>query len=481
MKNISRGLIDLNKEDKFVSEAMLAGEEFVKNKPSKVLIINHFDTDGLASAVILRESLKKEDVKFEIISKQHLDDNFIDSLKNYSEELIFLVDIGANKESELSTLDKKIIILDHHNPQRISEEKLSKKLSEKIIHINPFNSGIEEQNTISGSGVVYYFCLGMNKTNKEFAHLAVLGAIGDTQERNGFKELNNNILQHASLQKTIKIEKQLKLYGLNSRPLTKVLEYSTDLMIPGVTNKPQGVLDLLRELNINPYWNGRQRKYFNLFPDEKERLTNKILELKKDVATEEILVPHYILLNERKRSFKDMKEFATIINSCGRLGDYKTAMNAMKGNLESQEKAIMNLRIYKNSIRDALQLVDKLREENETDEESLSYFHKNNLLIVDFGNKVNNSIVGVVASILARNKMYDSGTVICTLAEESNDMTKISLRIGSDSADVNLQELLQKILSPMGISSGGHQNAAGVVIPSSRKDEFIDSLKNFIL
>ena len=455
---------------------MREGSEFIESKPSKVLIVTHFDTDGLASASILTTALKDKGLKTRLIVKQNLDDDFIKELSESEEEHIILTDIGATKEDELADLNKKIIILDHHKPSRSDKNILSR--SDKNIslkHLNPFLEGLEEQNTISGSGVTYFFTLGMSTENKKLAYLAVLGALGDTQEKNGFKELNDMILQHAVLQKTIVVEKQLKLFGLNSRPLNKVLEYSTDLMIPGVTNNPEGVERLLKELNIKTYHNNYSRKYFNLWPDEKERLTKKILELKKDLPEKEIMVSHYTLVNERKRSFKDLKEYATIINACGRLGDYETALKAMAGDYGAQDKAINNLRYYKRLIRDALQEVDSLRTQNDS-----RYFHDKQLVIIDLENKIMYSIAGIIASILARNKIYERGTVICTLADETPDTIKISLRIGGDSPDKNLQDILQKILEPMGLSSGGHKNAAGTIIPKNKKDLFIDRLKEFV-
>lgn len=457
--------------DNFIQHAMNAGKQFQeeqeKNKQS-VLLIGHFDTDGLASTVLAKKALEKENIDVEVIIKQHVDDEYIEELKKAEQDIILLVDVGANKEEALAQTNKKIIILDHHNPQYSEEHKIA----ENVIHINPFLHGLTERNTISGAGVVYYFSLGMNPENKSLAHLAVLGAIGDTQERNGFEALNNNILQHAIVQRTIQVGKRLRLYGINSRSLVKVLQYSTDLSIPGVTNNEEGVRALLRNLRISTEWKGRPRKYFNLFDDEKERLLDKILELKKDEDIENVLVPSYTLLNERKRSFQDLKEYATIINACGRLGEYETGMKAMLGDYDAQDKAIMNLRVYKNAIREAFIFIDEAKEQGHED-----YILGDHYVIINLRNRIQSSLVGIVASILARNKHYDAGTIVCTLAEQKDDTVKVSLRVSGDSEERNVQETLQTVCTELGLVSGGHKNAAGAVITKEQEKEFLRLLE----
>jgi len=241
--------------DQFINEVKAKGNSFIsKLKPdTKLKIIGHHDTDGLCSVAMLEKAFEREKISFETVNVPQLEDQFLESMSKESEVFIF-ADIGsANLELIQKYFPKKeVIILDHHKP---SIEKIPKNIS----LLNPFSFQIDEENIISGAGVVYFFCQGMNPQNKELAQLAVLGAIGDTQENDGFKDLNNIILQHALLQKQISIVRELKLYGKNSRPLLKVLQYSTDLQIPGITNDYKGTLKFFRELRI-PLKNSKAKK-----------------------------------------------------------------------------------------------------------------------------------------------------------------------------------------------------------------------------
>lgn len=446
--------------------------EFVKNSgsnfnaDSEICIISHHDTDGLCSAAILEKVLERENKQFTTYNLQQLDELILNEISKQYNYFIF-ADIGSTSIDliDIYFKDKFVWILDHHKPNQTT-------CSNNIIHINPFLFDLTEENLISGSGVTYFFAQGINSKNKDLAYLGVLGAIGDTQADNkGFKELNNIILQHAILQKQITIIKELKLYGKNSRPLTKVLEYSSDINIPGLTNNYKGVIAFLRNLNIPLYWNQKPRKWFNLKPYEKDAITQSILNLKSDVDPEEITINNYILNVFNKRELKIARECATIINSCGRLEDFRTAIDALKQDEQAQEKAVMNLRLYKNSIRNAIELFESYKEQN-------NLLTSNRTIIFDANENVKSNLIGVISSIIARNKYYDSNKIICGLAKNDENTVKISLRASQDTIDIDLSQLLNELLAGLDATSGGHPNAAGAIINIDKKQEFIDKLLN---
>lgn len=453
--------------DDFVDAATKAGKDFVDvAKDKKVLLVTHFDTDGLSAAALLELAFDRESISYETIHAQSLDDDFLSSVFAKDLDVYVFADIGATVLEKISSLSNKkpVFILDHHTPS--TNDDLG------LIHINPLVTGIDEKNSISGSGVCYFFAMGMNKDNRSLAHLAVIGAIGDSQEDNGFQDLNNRILQHAVIQKTVVLSKRIKLYGINSRPLIKVLEYSSDVDIPGVTNDPKGVKDFLDELGIMWEWNGRLKKWFNLRPFEQVAITEKILELKGATEnSDDLLVYSYSLPNAPRREMIDIRECATIINASGRLEQYRVGVDTLKGDRDAAQIASMNLRVYKSAIREALQIVDDKRANG-------SLIETDKLVLVDFESRIPSSIVGIVASILARNKIYREGVVVCTLGETQNEEVKVSLRVSLSATDFKLQNVLSEAVSNFGGTSGGHDNAAGAVISKDNKEEFIEAIKN---
>jgi len=454
----------------FIAKLADAGKQFVADAKNKsVAIIAHFDTDGLCAASIMEQALARENISFTTTCVQHIDDASL-SLVDQDADIILCVDIGATKISKLATFfpKKTILVLDHH--QVLQEETTVTD----VLHLNPYLDGIDERNSISGAGVTYFFALGMNAKNREFAHLGVLGALGDTQEKRGFTELNNKILQHAIIQKTIKVGKRIKLFGLFSRPLVKVLEYSSDISIPGVTGSEDGAKRLLDDLRIQYEWRGRLKKWHNLRPWDQEKLTQKILELKRDTPEEELVVPTYSLTHpDYRKELADMKEFATIINACGRLEEYRVALDALRADALGQEQALMQLRVYKSAIYEGLQLVEQMRTNNEL-------IQSDSYVIINFKESLRPSLAGIIASILSRNRIYKEGIVVCTLARDT-ELTKISLRLNKESSGLQLQVMLESIVQELDADAGGHDHAAGAVIKTADEEKFIalleDSLK----
>lgn len=446
----------------FAHYAQEAGKTFLENtdKASSIRIISHFDTDGLCACAILEQALTQEGFEFVTTQVPHLDNEALDELE---EDIVFFLDVGANKITEISSAIKgTAYVLDHHEGEDTAKN---------VHHINPHTQGEHAPNIISGAGVVYFFALGMNAKNRPLAKLALLGAVGDSQERDGFIEYNDMILKHALVQKKVAVTKQLKLYGINSRPLLKVLEYSTDVEIPGVTGNEQGAKQFLRDLGIYYTFkskNGerpRLKKYYHLRDDEKERLNDAILELKGN--DERLLVNAYTFVDE-PRPLQDIREYATVINACGRLGDYQSAIDCLKGNEEAKEKAISNIRTYKNMLREAIIYVKEQKEQ---------FVQGDDYIIIDLESMVRPSMVGIIASMLARNREFPEGIIVCTLGRQDDTQTKISLRVSRDVTDKKLQQLLTKVCNEFGADAGGHDNAAGAVIATKDKEAFLSKLE----
>ena len=93
------------------------------------------------------------------------------------------------------------------------------------------------------------FAKSISKDCEKLAHLAIIGAIGDVQETKGeLKQLNKEILQTAVKKGFLKVKKGIRLFGMQTKPLHKVLEYSTDPYIPGVTGSESGAIQFLHQI-----------------------------------------------------------------------------------------------------------------------------------------------------------------------------------------------------------------------------------------
>lgn len=431
-------------------------EEFAKSfleKTSKrdILIVGHHDTDGITSSAIFARCLKKLDKKFSFKIVKSLDAEIIASLPK-SKVIVFL-DLGSSNMEEISLRDNLIFIIDHH------EIKLNFQLPENIHIINPHLHSSQEE--ISGSCLTYLVSRVLVKKDAEAANLAVIGMVGDILERK-MGPLANSILKDAD----VTIKKGLLLYP-STRPLNKALEYCSNPFIPGVTGDAQGSLTILREANIEFTKKG-YKSLIELNDEEMQRLVTSIALKMPDHEKMHEFIGNLFLIKFFNK-LEDARELSALINACSRMGEGNIALLFCMGN-ESARKSAENVYIkYKQSLIEALNHVN-----------SNPKIQGKQYVIMNAGDKIQDTIIGTVASILSMSALYKEGTVIITMAY-NKDKIKVSSRISgrekiSDDPR-NLKQIMDEITDLIGGESGGHKVAAGCVISKDKEEAFIELVK----
>src|SRR3989344_1545734 len=200
-----------------------------KNTPIKV--ISHHDTDGITSASIITKTLQRLDLEFSLTIVKQLEESVIKELPEG--HVILFVDLASNSFNYIKEIKNKVFILDHH--------EINSEIPKNVTIINPHLFNEEE---ISGAGLAYLFSKSVSEKNTDLAYLAVIGMIGDMLEKNHGK-IYNSIINDSH----VTVKKGLIMYPA-TRPINKVLEYSSDVYLPGVTGSSSGTNDFLRELGI---------------------------------------------------------------------------------------------------------------------------------------------------------------------------------------------------------------------------------------
>lgn len=463
-----------------------------------IRIISHLDSDGISSAAILIKALENENFQHEISIIQQLSLEFIDEIAKEPHKIIFFTDLGSGNidavHEKLKGSGKKIFILDHHEigcSTGANSGDICKTEYESIIHVNPHLFNIDGGKEISGAGVVFLFAKELNEKNNSMAHIAVIGAIGDVQENNGFMKLNKEILDIAIEQGLMKVKKGLKCFG-RTRALHKMLEYSSEPFIPGVSGSESGAIQLLHEAGIHPmnasgldkseksaktgsgntYINNDDfKRLMDLSESEEKRLASAII-LRRlgEKNPEDIFGFNYHLPNENFDSLKDAKEFSTLLNASGRMKNASLGIGVCLGDEKIKKKAIMNLLDYKKEIVTAIKWFNENKAKNELNKDII--IDKNNkFMIINAKDNILSTIAGTLASIISKSNEYEKGMMLLSMAR-SPDGVKTSLRIVGDT-DIDLREVLKKIVAKTGGETGGHKNAAGAIIPMSKEVEFI--------
>jgi single-stranded-DNA-specific exonuclease len=96
-------------------------------------------------------------------------------------------------------------------------------------------------------------------------------------------------------------------------------------------------------------------------------------------------------------------------------------------------------------------------------------------VIINAKEKIKDTIIGTIASILSNSSLYEEGTVIITMAYY-DDKIKVSARsVGKNGR--NIREILTQIIEKIGGEVGGHEFAAGCMLSQEKEKEFLDYLK----
>ncbi len=433
---MEKGENSLEKEIKVVSKKFLED-----SKDKEIFLISHFDTDGIASAAIMIQTLKKLDKGFSVKIVKRLEEEIIYDLpKN---KLILFLDLASGSLDYIKKAGlKNVFIIDHH--------EIIQKIPKSVTILNPMLSSKEK---ISSAGLVYLFCKEINSENKSLAKLAVLGMIGDIMEES-IEKLGE--IEEGDIKK----KKGILIYP-STRPINRALEYCSQPYIPGVTGNFEGVLELLREVGIEPS-NGQYKNLIELNDEETKKLVTAIM-LRNPKTKNKDLIGNIFLLKFFNK-LEDARELSAMINACSRLGESGTALRfCMEVSNARKEAEAIHIR-YKQHLFSGLKFVSKIEK-----------IQGKGFVIINAEDNIKDTIIGTIASILSKSPLYEEGTIITTMAYYE-DKIKVSVRnVGRNGR--NVRELLDLVIKETGGEIGGHEFAAGCMIARDKEKSFINLLK----
>lgn len=162
---------DKEKFNRFVEDVKKAIESLTKNLTQESFLIYHDDADGITSAAILKEGLKKIGLEVRMICLEKLYPQVVQDLHAKEGKTLFYVDIAAAHAEFLSEINKSrnlTIILDHHDAVP-SKDPL-------IYNLDPELYGFSGERDVSGATTTYLFAKCLDRSNEKLAHLAVIGS-----------------------------------------------------------------------------------------------------------------------------------------------------------------------------------------------------------------------------------------------------------------------------------------------------------------
>jgi len=422
----------------------------VINRHDYIQVYSHYDADGISSAAIIANALRRAKKEFKVTLFTTLNDDVMDIIRRQASECTILSDLGASYIGELGELDSEVIVLDHHTVQDVSD---------KVCYVNPHLYGIDGMTDGCGATVSLLFAVTMNEGNWDLVQLAFAGIAGDQQEKNGVTGLNVHLLNEGVRRGHIEV---IKGSPLPAGDIGRELFLSTYPYISGISGNHDGIGRLMKDLGMSEGTN-----LMDLTEDERGKLFSLItLMLTRNNVPVDVmarLFRHRYLLKDWNMSADAL---ASILNSCGRNGVGGMGIAAGLGDPDCLKDAQA---LDESSRMDIMDATLTLESKSLNQMENIQWFDSST-----------SGYTGIICEI-AMSYLGDPNKPTIGV-NVSEDHAKISSRAtdGLLERGVDLSKAMSEACASVNGKGGGHRIASGGSCPSNRVDEFLDNLNRIV-
>ncbi len=417
-----------------------------------ILVLSHYDCDGISSAVIANQMLSRAGKDFEQVFLDELTEEKLESvLEENDHPFLLFTDIGSGQAETIDKLagDRDVAVVDHHE---IEAEPGFK------AHTNPHLVDVDGGEKISGAGMTYLVAKQLDSDNIDLVTFALIGATGDIQtEDDRFLGFNKQFLEEAVENDLIEVKKGLRLFGRSTKSLVKALKYTTNPFLKGISGSESGAVQFVQSLDIDLKENGDWRSLSDLSIEEERKIVHGLI-MRGYENVEKLLGDVMILDNGW-----EIREFSSLLNACGRLGRPKDGLKVCIDN--DFDLAWTIKRQYGRKISKYMSFV----EDNKQDEDIIRNIGTGT--VIDAGSNIHPNMIGTVTTICSSSGTVD-GPVFVGMADKGESDMKISVR-KEDGLEMELNRVMEELCEDCGGEGGGHKNAAGGKIPRSERQTFI--------
>jgi len=443
-----------------------------------IYIESHLDADGIAAAGILGKALYRLESNFRIRIERWFDEKIAEEIATEKPGLTILADMGSGYLDLLNErlAARETVILDHHQP-------ITEDVSESFLEVNPHHHGIDGSRELSGAGLSYLVAKKLDESNVDLAYLAVVGALGDLQDKYDERSLgglNKEIVEDAVKADCLETDTDLLFFGRETRPIHKALAYTTNPFVPDISGEEDKALDLLARLDIKVKNMEKWRALRDLSQDEKRKLFSELARhlvskgLRSDVAMNLIGTIYTLKREEPWTPLRDAREFASLLNATGRMGRPSVGVAICMGDRGSNlEQAGGALDEYRQNLMGYLSWLDK----NPDRIEELS-----SIYVVHGENSIDDKMISAVSTLLSSNLQNPDKPVIAYSVVPDERAVKISARANDllTRRGLNLGEIMRIAAEKCSGKGGGHDIAAGAQVPYDRKKDFITLVDDLV-
>ncbi len=409
-----------------------------------IRIISHCDADGIASAAIMAISLMRAGYNFHISIKK-TGTKIADGIGDAS--LAVFCDIGSTNLEELNNLNCRVILCDHH---------MIKGELTNGINMNARAYGMDGSSEICGATATLALSLAMDEKNIDMAQLAIAGAIGDKQDRGGFKGYNRKVLEDAVKKGYIEMKEETVF----SQDMS-MMDSLEECIEPYFSNfSGGGALKFLQDMGIDPF-----KKFSELGENERKKLLSALTLRLMEQGAENVSL---IRISPHGKNYGSLYDLSSKLNACAREGEEGVGIAACLGDGGAMGKAGQLQSTYREKIRREMRELEK---EKVKELSSISYFHTKNTAL--------GGVLAGLAMMYLPNFSKEKAVISVSTGEKKVDIsgrgTERLVKKGLD-----LSEGMYVAAAKVGGGGGGHPIAAGATIPPGREEEFLRELDSVI-
>lgn len=454
--------------------------DLIRDKTShdcKILLLSHYDADGLSAVGIIGSSLARMKGNFQLRVIKELDPQILDEALKCEPDFIVMTDIGSGYLDALGQRiqRREVLVIDHHPPNA--------SVPSGIIQVNPHDFGVDGATEISAAGVAYLVARSLSSANIDLSALAVVGALGDMQDKNKERRLrgaNELLVEDATGCGAIEMDRDLLFFGRETRPIHRALALTTTPYLPRLSGEEDRCTALLASRNIPLKDGDRWRTISDLSHKEKQEILSAIVEALvsegfKGSKALELIGTVYTLTGEPTGGpTRDAREFSSMLNACGRMDLPGLAVQVCLGDrgqvLEEIQEVITRYRKALSEYMGWLSTTPSAIME-------LSF-----VCVVRGEEKIPENMTGALSSILSSAGHLRPNKVTLVAAKARDGGIKVSARASEVllRKGVDVGSALQKAASVLGGFGGGHNVAAGAHIASSNGEEFYRMIDHLV-
>lgn len=448
-------------------------------RSGEVRIYAHIDPDGITSGSIASAALERAGVEHRITFLKKLGPEALEAIRDENPAMAWFTDLGSGMLPHLGGL--RAIITDHHRPAKIPRSarmdllEFSRTVG-SILHLNPHLFGLDGGVEVSSSGLAYLVARALDPGNADLVPLAVVGALGDQQDRAQGRliGLNAELVAEGCRGGFLERRRDLRLFGRETRPLHRLLQYATDPVLPRLSGDEEACIVFCVELGVDlKDAEGSWRRWCDLQPWERRRIVSELVRLlleggRGHAAAARLLGEVYLLAREKPGSFfRDAREYATLLNACGRYDHPEIGLRLCLGDRgEALDRALGLLKEHRDHLVESLGFIEEGGIESHG---SLQFYHGRD--------RIRDTVIGVTAGMLLNSPRVARDKPLVAFAN-AEDGVKVSARAPGDlvARGLDLAAALREAAEAVGGYGGGHGAAAGATIPAGKEGEFLDRL-----